>query len=278
MIPPVARRFVAGEAVDDALAYAGERNAEGLGVILNKLGEHYDEPGPAEADAATYRALLDAIAERDLDACISVKPTQLGLLLDEDRFAEAFDRLAERAAANGGFVWLDMEDHRTTDATLDAYEAAARAYGDCVGVCVQANLVRTGEDLERLAPLAGTVRLVKGAYDPPEDLAVGSQEAVDAAYRDHLRYAFEHFEDGIAVASHDPAMIDLAAELHATHGTPYELQLLMGVREAAQARLATDHVVYQYAPFGGAWLSYFYRRVRERWGNLRFALRAILQG
>lgn len=274
MIPPIASRFVAGESPAAALEYARERNAENLGVILNLLGEHYETRGPADADTEIYLRLLEDIADADLRACLSPKPTQLGLDVSESVFRENVDRLLERADERGGFVWLDMEAHGTVDATLDAVEAHARADRP-IGVAIQANMKRTATDLERLADLPAKVRLVKGAYDPPADIAYREKPRVDQAYREHLRYMFEHFDDGVAVGTHDPAMLDLAAELHAEYGTPYEVQMLMGVREDAQREMAADREVWQYVPFGERWLSYFYRRVAERRENLTFALRAL---
>jgi proline dehydrogenase len=277
MLPPVASRFVAGETAAAALDHARRMNDEGVGVLLNHLGEHYDRRAPADADAAEYVRLVDDVAPTPLDVCLSVKPSQLGLDVSESVFRENLTRVVDHAAANDVFVWLDMEDHTTTDATLDAFAAHATG-GARVGVCVQANLRRTGDDLRRLADLPGKVRLVKGAYSPPPDVAYQTAERVNRAYRDHLRFMFEAFDDGIAVGSHDPAMIDLAADLHTTHATPYEVQMLMGVRTDAQVRLAADRPVYQYAPYGSRWLSYFSRRLRERKANVLFALRALLRG
>ena len=275
MIPPIARSFVAGESAATALEHARQLDADGIGAILNLLGEHHDDPATAAADADAYCELLGDVGATDLDACISVKPTQLGLAIDEGLFREQLARIVEAAAETGTFVWLDMENHETTDATLDAFEAHVESYPP-MGVCVQANLRRTPADLERLAGLPGKVRLVKGAYDEPAEIAHRDRTRVDEVYRELLASAFRSFEDGIAVASHDPAMLSLAAELHERHGTPYEVQMLMGVREDAQRELASELPVYQYLPYGDRWPSYFYRRIRERKENALFALRAIL--
>jgi proline dehydrogenase len=275
VIPPVAGRFIAGESAASALEHARRTNADGVGVILNLLGEHYDERAPADEDAAAYCRLLSDLAGTDLRACISVKPSQLGLDVSESVFRENLTRVVERADEVGRFVWLDMEDHTTTDATLAAFEHHAREHGD-VGVCVQANLKRTPEDIERLADLPGKVRLVKGAYDPPREIAYRDGDRVDEAYRACLELLFETFESGIAVGSHDPAMIEAAERFHAEYGTPYEVQMLMGVRESAQRDLASDREVWQYAPYGGKWLAYFSRRVLERKENATFALRALV--
>jgi len=283
MLPPIASRFVAGEHAAGALEHARRTNERGVGVILNLLGEHYDDRTAADADAEAYCALVDDIGRSDLRACISVKPSQLGLDVGEDVFRANLARVVEHGTEAGVFVWIDMEDHTTTDATLDAFEHHAREHGKQngnggVGVCVQANLRRTADDLERLAGLPGKVRLVKGAYDPPASVGYRDGERVDESYRDLLEYMFREFDDGVAVGSHDPAMIALARDLHDEYGTGYEVQMLMGVREDAQVDLATDCEVWQYAPYGSKWLSYFYRRVSERTDNLTFALRAVVDG
>jgi proline dehydrogenase len=276
MIPPIAGKFVAGETEPEALDRARQLDERGVGAILNLLGEHYERPDPAAEDRDTYVRLVDDIADAGLRACVSVKPSQLGLDVGEETFRSNLDVIVERAAERGVFVWIDMEDHTTTDATLDAFEEMARSYEWTVGVCLQANLQRTREDLARLVEVPGKLRLVKGAYEEPEDIAYTRKDRVNEEYRELLRYAFEHRDRGVAVGSHDPAMIEYATALHAEYGTAFEIQMLMGVRESAQFDLATDHEVWQYVPYGDRWLSYFYRRVAERKENALFALRAVL--
>ncbi|WP_129114403.1 proline dehydrogenase family protein [Halegenticoccus tardaugens] len=276
MIPPIASRFVAGEVPAVALDHARRTNEDGVKVILNLLGEHYREQRPADEDAAAYRGLVEDIAGSGLDACISVKPSQIGLDVGEDVFRRNFGEIVAHASERDVFVWCDMEDHTTTDATLNAYEEFAREFDGGVGVCVQANLRRTREDLDRLADVPGKVRLVKGAYDEPSNIAYTKKGEVDEAYREDLEFVFDRFDGGVAVGSHDPAMIRHAIDLHEEHGTPFEIQMLMGVREDAQRDLAAQgYEVWQYAPYGAKWFSYFYRRVRERKENLAFALRAV---
>jgi proline dehydrogenase len=277
MIPPIASRFVAGETPAEAIAHVEQLNEGEVNAILNLLGEHYHERPPADEDAEAYQTLLRDIAESDVDACISVKPSQIGLDVGEEVFAENLADIVEVGDEHGVFVWVDMEDHETTDATLDAYERLTTEYGGGVGVCIQANLKRTEDDLARLADLPGKVRLVKGAYDEPAEIAYRKKSRVNEAYRDYLAFMFREFEDGVAVGSHDPEMIEYASELHNEYGTPYEVQMLMGVRDDAQYDLAAEGVaVWQYVPYGGKWFSYFYRRAMERKENLLFALRAVL--
>jgi proline dehydrogenase len=276
MIPPVASNFVAGETASEAIEHARELERRGIGTILNLLGEHYEDPADAAADTAAYGNVVERLAGVDADACVSVKPSQVGLDVSRELFRENLASIVGVADEHGTFVWVDMEDHTTTDATLDAFEFHAEETDGNVGVCVQSNLKRTREDLERLADLPGKARLVKGAYDPPYEIAYQRKERVDRAYREDLEFLFREFDGGVAVGSHDPAMLDHARELHDRYGTDFEVQMLMGVREAAQTDLAREYPVYQYVPYGRKWFSYFYRRVRERRRNALFALRALV--
>ncbi|MDZ5810289.1 proline dehydrogenase family protein [Halorubrum sp. AD140] len=277
MIPPIARRFVAGESVPEVLEHVRACNEDDIAVIVNLLGEHYDDPADARADVDTYLGLLQDVADSGLDACVSVKPSQIGLDVSADLFEAHYREIVARAHELDAFVWCDMEDADTTDATLDAFESIATEYPWSVGQCVQSNLKRTREDLERLVAVPGAIRLVKGAYDEPASVAYKGKADVDEAYRGDLRFLFERRDRGVAVGSHDPAMLALADRLAREHATDYEVQMLMGVREDAQRDLAAQGVdVAQYAPYGDKWLSYFYRRVRERKENLAFAARAIV--
>jgi len=294
MIPPIANRFVAGESAVSVLDRARELNDRGIGAICNRLGEHYDSRGPADEDVEAYRRLLAEFRSRGLRACVSVKPTQLGLRVDEALFRENLVRVVDAAVGDGrgdgagggdggagaaGFVWLDMEGPGTTEPTLAAFEAVSPANPGRVGVCLQANLARTEQDVDRLADVPGKVRLVKGAYDPPEGEGVRDADAVNAAYEARLGELFETrggADQGVALGTHDPRMIDLARSLAAEHGTDFEVQMLMGVREDEQDRLARDLDVWQYVPYGERWFAYFSRRVAERRENVLFALRAVL--
>jgi len=274
MIPPVADRFVAGETAAEALEHARRLRGDGVGAILNLLGEHYTDPEPAAEDAAAYRRLVADIGGTDLDARVSVKPTQLGLGIDRETFEENLASVVDTAREEGVFLWIDMEDSSTTDATLDAFERFVAEHPE-MGVCLQANLRRTPEDIDRLAGAGGAIRLVKGAYDEPSSVAHQGRATVDTAYEDCLARLFRNYEGTVAVGSHDPRMVNRALALHREHGTPVEMQMLMGVRERAQRDLARQWPVYQYVPYGGRWLSYFSRRVAERRENLSFALRAV---
>ena len=276
MIPPIANRFVAGEHPATALEHARRLGERDVAAIFNLLGEHYDDREPAREDTIEYLRLIDDIASEGLEACVSVKPTQLGLAVGEDVFRELLEDVVAHGADRDVFVWIDMEDHTTTDATLDAFESVAREYDGGVGVCVQANLKRTREDVRRLADVPGKVRFTKGAYDEPPEIAYQEKAVVDRELKALLEFAFENFEGEVAVGSHDPEMIEHATALYEECGTAFEIQMLMGVREEEQFDLASEYDVYQYVPYGDRWKSYFYRRVMERTENLTFAARAIL--
>lgn len=277
MIPPVASRFVAGETPAEALEHVRRANDAGVGVILNLLGEHYDDRRDADADVAAYERLLADLDGSGLRARASVKPTQLGLAVSETVYRENFFRVAAAADEAGILLWTDMEDATTTDATLNAVADLATEFPGRLGVCLQANLRRTPADAERLAGLPVAVRLVKGAYDEPPSVAHRDRAAIDAAYRDLLDQLFAQ-GTRTAVGSHDPALVEYGLERAAATDADIEVQMLMGVRERAQERLAAEGVeVWQYAPYGGKWAAYFYRRLREGRRALGFAARAVAE-
>lgn len=252
-------------------------NDDDVGVILNLLGEHYDEPEPAKADADAYIDLVSEIEDHDYTACISVKPSQIGIDISDNLFVKNFRRIVEHAHKHDVFVWCDMEDAETTDVTLDSFMKLATEFPWTVGQCVQANLKRTSADLKRMVNVPGNIRLVKGAYDEPGSIAYTDKGRINKEYKAGLEYLFKQREQGIAVGSHDPEIIELAHSLGTKHDAEYEIQMLMGVREDAQRQLAADGTpMWQYAPYGDKWLSYFYRRIRERKENALFAARAVL--
>ena len=276
MIPPIANKFVAGESIEEAINHAVEVNDRGLRTILNLLGEHYDQPERASEDKDEYLRLIELVSESVPHPCVSVKPTQLGLGIDDEVFRGNLLDILEIAAENEVFTWLDMEDHTTTEATIEAFEDFAPRFPDCVGVCLQANLRRTEDDLDRIANLPGKIRLVKGAYNEPKEISYREQSKVNRKYKQYIEFALEHLTGGVAVATHDPEIIEHAIECQRRYDTDFEFQMLMGVRVNEQVRLANQgFTVWQYAPFGNEWARYFYRRIRERKGNLWFALRAI---
>ncbi len=270
----LSHRFVAGETLDEAAAVAAALNAEGAQVSLDFLGELVGDSTAAFEARDAYLACLERIGSDGLDANISVKLTHLGLGFDEALATDLLAYLAERALDIGTTITVDMEESAFTESVISVYEAVQPAVGN-LGIAVQAYLYRTQPDLDRIIPLGGHVRLCKGAYAEPEDVAYPSRARVDSAFDDLSKRLMG--EPGVlpAIATHDLPRIDLAKEHGANRLAPWEFQMLYGVRRDVQARLIEDgYPLRIYLPYGSAWYSYLTRRVAERPANLAFLLRA----
>lgn len=269
-----AGQWVAGSRPEDALRRARESNARGVGAILNLLGEHHTTRSEVEADAQAYASLLGSIRDAGLDACISVKLSQLGLDIDEAYCGERVADLRERCREAGAFLWLDMEGTAYTAATLRIYRETLARYPE-VGVCLQANLRRTAEDLRGLLP-QGIVRLCKGAYREPAAVAYRSRTEVDASYSTLMHILFRQGRR-FALATHDDRLVRTGMALQAERPREVEFQMLLGVRDALKAALRDrGQRVLEYVPFGPQWLPYFTRRLQERPRNLITMARAFV--
>jgi len=270
----LAHRFVAGDTLEEALNKARDLNADGLRVSLDHLGEEVTDAASAEKATEEYLESLERIAAEGLDANISIKPTQLGLAIDESIALEAVGRLAGRANELGTTVTVDMEDSRYTEQTVVLYEKAQPRSGN-LGIAVQSYLHRTADDLERLIPLQGHIRLCKGAYVESEELAYQAKAEVDRAYAEELRVLMSSEHVRPAVATHDDALIELARELAVNRENYFEFQMLFGVRSELQLRLVGQGFpVRVYLPFGSQWYPYLTRRLAERPANAWFFVKA----
>lgn len=274
----LAGRFVAGDTLDDVVTVARDLNAEGFSVSLDLLGEEVYDEASAVAATEEYLVSLHRIDQEGLDANISVKPTQLGLAIDEAHAVAAIERLAARAGDLGLTITLDMEDSRYTDSTVRLYETAQLAHGN-LGIALQAYMHRTPADLDRLIPLGGHIRLCKGAYVEPDEIALTSRHEVDQAFAVQLRTLMSANETVPAIATHDLALVELTEELANGRSAPFEFQMLYGVRVELQKRLvASGHPLRIYLPFGSQWYPYLTRRLAERPANAWFFVRAALGG
>ena len=272
----LARRFVAGDTLDEAAAVALRLNAEGFLVSLDLLGEEVHDEASAHVATDEYIQSLERINEAGLDANISVKPTQLGLSIDESIAFEAIDRLGEKASEVGTTVTIDMEDSRYTEATIRLFEKGQASHGN-YGIAIQSYLRRTPEDLERLVGLGGHIRLCKGAYVESEDVALTSDHEIDAAYARQLEVLMTSPSTKPAIATHDSSLLDLAAQLAEDRKENFEFQMLYGVRTDVQKQLVADgHPLRIYLPFGSQWYPYLTRRLAERPANAWFFARALL--
>lgn len=267
-------RFVAGETLDQAVTAAAQLNASGALVSLDHLGEHVAEATAAEAARDDYLACLDRIGSEGIDANISVKLTQLGLGFDDGLAAESLAALADRARSVGTTVSIDMEESVYTDATLEAFEAVQDRFGN-VGVAVQAYLYRARADVDRLIRRGGQIRLCKGAYAEPPEIAFAKKSDVNRNFDALTRVLICSPEVTPAIATHDEERIDFARRLGGMRQRPWEFQMLFGVRPTLQRRLISDgYPLRVYLPYGSAWYPYLTRRLAERPANLGFFLRA----
>ena len=277
------RRFMPGEDAESALAAAEEFRQHGIDTIFTRLGENVTTAAEADAVAEHYLGLIDAIAARGLDGEASVKLTQLGFDLDEDRTLGHLRRLAERAAPAGGTVWIDMEGSSYVDGTLAIYERLKADHPNA-GICLQAYLHRTAADLQRLLPLDPAIRLVKGAYAEPASIAWQSQGDVDANYVALSVSMLEAVRAGrtvrIGLGTHDVRLVEQIAGHAAALGlerTAFEVQMLYGIRSGEQRRLAAaGYRVRDLIAYGEAWYPWYMRRLAERPANVIFALRQLI--
>ncbi len=273
-------RFMPGESLDDALTAAAAMAAQGISTLVTLLGEDVTDREQADATTRHYLAALEAISERHLPTHISVKPTQLGMGVDDALLDASLDRLATAAAAVEQVVWVDMEGSATTEATLDAYRRL-RANHHNVGVAMQAYLRRTPSDLKSLLPLQPRIRLVKGAYRETGDVAFQSRSEVSSAYSRLALQLLEAAGRGSpppTLATHD---VKLLRSILATAQAPrdrFEIAMLYGIRNAdLRALVAEGYRGSVLISYGSEWSAWYLRRLAERPANLVFGITAAVR-
>ena len=271
-----------GEDMDDALRAAGVLQAKGIPSMFTHLGENLADLSQAAEVAAHYHELIHRFARWGLRPDVSPKLTQLGLDLDpEATFRHALG-VARHTREAGGRFWIDMEDSSYVDRTLDIYERLL-AVQPGIGVCIQAYLRRTPRDIERLRPLRASIRLVKGAYNEPAELAYRSKAEVNAAYRELAVGMLADASAGrmtLGLATHDVELVEEIAQAGAEVSAgreAFEIQMLYGIRVDQQHRLRNQgYRVRVLIAYGEFWYPWYVRRLAERPANLLFALRQVL--
>lgn len=275
----LAARYIAGETLADALARLELLRSQGHPGILDILGEDVLDEQQAQLVARAYAEAAQALAARRLDCYVSVKPTHFGLRLSQESCAQRYAALAAHCAALGLFVRVEMEDHATTDGTLAVFERLRAAHAN-VGIVLQSRLKRTPQDIERLAPGALRVRMVKGIYLEPAEIAHTEPEPIRDAFVACSRKLFERGAS-ISFATHDELLAERLLALVRELGVErerYEFQVLLGVREALWSQWrAQGHVVRVYVPYGPEWRPYSLRRMRKNPQILRHVVRASLR-
>jgi proline dehydrogenase len=274
----LAGRFVAGDAIDDALSAVRALNDDGIKATLDNLGEDSLTRNQAMAAAEENLLMLRRIADVGADSNISLKLTQIGLAIDAGLARENLIRIAEEAAKHQNFVRIDMEGSAWTQKTLDLFYSLHDKYPN-LGIVLQAYLRRTEADCRDAAARGARVRLCKGAYKEPADIAFPSKDDVNANYD---KCAAILTKAPIpAFATHDDARIEAALKTCDAAGlvkSDYEIQMLYGIRAKRCRELrGQGHVVRVYVPYGTHWFPYFYRRIRERKENLLFVARNLFE-
>ena len=275
-------RFMPGEQIDDAIRAAAELKPRGITTILTKLGENLTAVEEAEEVTLHYLDVLDRIATAGLDAEISVKPTQLGLDLDRALCERNLDRLIARAEQRNNFIWIDMEGSPYVDPTLDLFRRT-RAKTARIGIALQAYLYRTEKDVESLVPLGARIRIVKGAYLEPSEVAFPRKGDVDANYFKLCTrlLAPDARKPGalLHIATHDIPLAGRLAAYIAQQNVPssaYEFAMLYGIQRGQQMRLASEgrrlRVLISYGEY---WFPWYMRRLAERPANVWFVVRTM---
>jgi len=274
-----ARRFIAGETVQEAIAAARAIEARRLKLTLDFLGESVTNLEEAEAATKQYVAVIDAVVQSGIERNLSLKLTQLGLDVDKATAVDNLRKILERAEPTGFFIRIDMENSPYTDVTLEIFETLWRHGYRQIGVVLQSALYRSEADLDRMNALGARVRLVKGAYKEAKAIAHQQKADVDAAYERMMKTLLLHGHLP-AIATHDPVLIDAARRFAREHGIAadaFEFQMLYGIRRDLQTMLVdAGYRVRVYVPFGRQWFPYFMRRLGERPANVSFVIRGIV--
>ncbi len=272
----LSRRFVAGERLEDAIAVAKELNERGFRVSLDHLGEYVSDEAKALQARDDYLAAIDAIEAQGLDANVSVKLTQLGLGTNDKLAGDSLTAIAQRAIDRGTTVTIDMEDATLTEATIQMYEVAQKEFGN-LGIAIQAYLHSSADDIARIAPLGGHIRLCKGAYAEPPEIALQSGEDVNANFDSLLELLMSFENTTLAIATHDEDRIAAAERAAEGRTHSWEFQMLYGVRTKMQeAIIESGRPLRVYVPYGDAWYPYLTRRLAERPANMWFFARAVV--
>lgn len=275
-----ARRFIAGETLDEAIAAARVLQERNFLLTLDYLGESAATLDEANAATREYLRILDVIVSSGIERNISLKLTQLGLDVDRATCVDNLRRILEPAQKHGFFVRIDMENSPYVAVTLDIWETLWQQQYRNIGVVLQSCLERTESDAKRVTAVGGRIRLVKGAYKEPRSVAYQQKADVDAAFVRVMRYLLD---EGTypAIATHDPGMIDETiahAKARGIVNDRFEFQMLYGVRRDLQASLlGRGYRMRIYLPFGREWFPYFMRRLGERPANVAFVLKSILR-
>ncbi len=281
ILTKAAARFVAGETIEDAVRVVKELNAKGITVTLDHLGEDVKDERQATESADEYLRILDEIERHNLNSNVSIKLSQMGLLLSESFCEKNVRRIVQRAADMNNFVRIDMEGSDLTQKTLDLFYTLHSEFGDAVGIVIQAYLYRSEKDIQDLIERKAKVRLCKGAYKEPKDIAFPSKEEVNKNYVKLAKMLLKS-DAYHGIATHDEKIIEELKRFCADEGIEkdhFEFQMLYGIARKLQLKLVEEgYNMRVYVPYGTDWLPYYRRRLMERKENVMFVLKHFLKG
>lgn len=280
----LAMRFVAGETLEDAINVVRELNRKNILGTLDHLGENVASREEAIEAANEYIRILDEIERNGIKSHASLKLTQMGMDISFDFCFDNVRRVIERAARYNNFVRIDMEDSSYTDRTLEIFYRLHEEFGNHVGIVIQAYLYRSEQDIKNLIAIGANVRLCKGAYKEPPEIAFPKKKDVDANYIKLMRMLLDAHDKGVytAIATHDERIINFAENYVKSNGIPgntFEFQMLYGIRRDLQFKIAEkNYKMRVYIPYGTEWYPYFMRRLAERPANVLFVLKNLFRG
>lgn len=276
----LAKRFVAGETLDQTMPKVSELNGLDIKVTLDLLGENVNDRETADSTLQHYIDLLDGISAQGVDSSISIKLTMLGLDINRDYCRDNLFKLLDAAKKHDQFVRIDMEGSDYTQVTIDLFKEAFREYGKHVGIVIQAYLHRSKQDIDDLASIGADVRLCKGAYKEPERIAIQNMPAIREAYKEYAKVLFAKTPYP-RMATHDDELINWILDYTTEQGigaSRFEFQMLYGLRLNTCRKLVEDgYNVRVYVPYGTMWVPYFTRRLKERKENIWFVLSTMFK-
>jgi proline dehydrogenase len=272
---PLAKNWIAGKSVSEALSCSELANAKGFSVILNYLGEEVETQNEVEKTLKEYKHLLDLLQPNKIVGCISAKLTQLGLKIDEDYCRKNLADIVGHANRLGRFVWIDMESSRFTDDTINIYKTVFSTNKN-IGICIQSYLRRSEHDIEELLRIDGKIRLVKGAYNEPATIAYKTRKDIDKNYVRLMERLFKTSVSVFSVATHDDKLINEAIRMSEKYSKNFEFAFLKGVRDTLKLQLVKEaYTVTEYIPYGQNWMPYSIRRMREKPSNFLLLARSL---
>jgi proline dehydrogenase len=278
----VAKKWISGYTYKDAISAAKETNSKRMSAILNFLGEESIDVKQVEQTVNEYCSLLDLLKSNEIDGCISVKPTQIGLTISYEMCLYNFKQIANKAKSLGKFMWIDIESFQFVENTIAIYLELFKEYKQ-TGLAIQAYLKRSSSDLLHLLEEGANVRVVKGAYRESENNAFQSADKINLNFSKLMQMLFENSNDNaiFAIATHDSKLIEEAIKLSEKYGNikkRFEFQLLMGICDQIKMNLVERKFkVSEYIPYGSHWLPYSIRRIRERKRNILLLARSLVQ-